>query len=44
MGCFMLILFMEPIMAAFDEIIPKASEIDPNVGPWILDPTGWGQL
>jgi hypothetical protein len=44
MGCFMLILFMEPIMAAFDEIIPKVSEIDPNVGPWILDPTGWGQL
>ena len=42
MACFMLILFMEPIMAAFDEIIPKVSEIDPNVGPWILDPSGWG--
>src|SRR5229473_7481752 len=33
MGCFMLILFMEPIMAAFDEIIPKASEIDPRAFP-----------
>jgi hypothetical protein len=44
MGCFMLILFMEPIMSALDEIIPKVSEIDPNVGPWISDPSGWGQL
>jgi hypothetical protein len=44
MACFMLILFMEPIMAALDEIIPKVSEIDPNVGPWISDPSGWGPL
>jgi hypothetical protein len=42
MACFMLLLFIEPIMAALDEIIPKVSEIDPNVGPWILDPSGWG--
>jgi hypothetical protein len=44
MGCFMLILFMEPIMAALDEIIPRVSEIDPNVGAWISDPGGWGAL
>jgi hypothetical protein len=42
MACFMLVLSMEPIMTAFDKIIPKVSEIDPNVGPWILDPSGWG--
>ena len=42
LGCFMLILFMEPIMDALDEIIPRVSEIDPNVGSWISDPSGWG--
>ena len=44
MGCFMLILLMEPIMAALEEIIPTVSEIDPNEGPWISDPSGWGPL
>jgi len=44
MACFMLVLFVEPIMDALDEIIPRVSEIDPNVGPWILDPSGRGQL
>jgi hypothetical protein len=44
MACFMLILFVEPIMAALDEIIPQVSEIDPNVGPWISDSSGWGPV
>jgi hypothetical protein len=43
MACFMLILFIEPIMAALDEVIPKVSEMDTNVGPWILSQGGWGQ-
>jgi hypothetical protein len=29
-------------MAAFDEIVPRVSGIDPNAGPWILDAVGWG--
>ncbi len=41
LACFLLILFMEPIMAALDEIIPKVSEIDPNLGPWISNPDAW---
>jgi hypothetical protein len=44
MACFMLLLLVEPIMAALDEIIPKVSEIDPNVGPWILNARGWGHI
>ena len=44
LGCFLFLLSMEPIMDAFDEMVPRISEIDPNVGPWISDPTGFGPI
>jgi hypothetical protein len=37
-SCFMLILFIEPMMDKFDWIIPRAAEIDPNQGPWLPFP------
>jgi hypothetical protein len=33
--CFMMIFFVEPIMDAFDALVPLVSPIDPNVGPWL---------
>jgi hypothetical protein len=31
--CFRMILFVEPIMNAFDNLVPAVFEIDPNVAP-----------
>jgi len=36
--CFMLILFIEPILDAFDKPLPFLAEIDKGQGPWILTP------
>jgi hypothetical protein len=33
--CFMMILFVEPIMDTFDNLVPIVSEMDTNVGPWL---------
>jgi hypothetical protein len=41
--CYMMILFMEPIIDAFDNLVPRVSRIDPNIGPWLSSPGGWGR-
>jgi hypothetical protein len=44
MACFMMLLFVEPIMDATDDLIPLVSGMDPNEGPWLLLQGGEGQL
>jgi methyl-accepting chemotaxis protein len=39
--CFMLILFTEPILTIFDEVMPFLAEFDAGQGPWILTPGNW---